>query len=77
MWSQSDIDRLRAAILALATGEAVQVVSYAGPPARSVTYHPADLEAMRRLLGEMQADVNAQAGKSAVSFVATSKGFRR
>lgn len=77
MWTQSEIDQVKAAVMALATGAAVQSVTYAGPPARTVTYHPTDLDKLRKLLGEMVADVNAQNGNSAVSFVGFSKGFNR
>lgn len=74
-WSQSDIDTLQAAILRLASGEAVLTVSYSGPPARTVTHHAVDLKAMRELLATMQADVNAAAGGKPYRFAATRKGF--
>lgn len=51
IWTQSDIDTLRAAI---ASG--VLSVSYAGPPSRTVTYQ--NLDAMRKLLAEMTRTVN-------------------
>lgn len=74
-WSQADIDALKAAILRLASGEAVQVVSYSGPPARSVTYQQMNLREMRDLLATVQADVNAQAGGKPYRLAAHSKGF--
>ena len=77
MWTQAEVDQVKAAVEALATGVAVQTVTYAGPPSRTVTYHPTDLDKLRKLLGEMQADMNAQNGKSAVSFASFSKGFNR
>lgn len=51
-WSQEDIDKLKAAI---ASG--VLSVSYAGPPARSITYQ--SLREMRDLLAEMTASTSA------------------
>ena len=51
-WTQADIDILKAAI-----GSGVLSVSYAGPPQRSITYQ--SLDAMRRLLAEMVAQVSA------------------
>lgn len=67
IWTQADIDKLRDAI---ASG--VLSVSYAGPPARTITYQ--SLDAMRALLAEMVRQVN---GSTATSFrrVSHSKGF--
>ena len=75
LWTQADIDRLRAAILALASGEAVQIVRYDGPPQREVTYHAVNLSAMRDLLAEMNASVQAQSGTPRTRYAATKKGF--
>lgn len=75
LWTQEDLDKLRAAVLALASGEAVQIVRYDGPPARQVTYHPANLEWMRSLLASMQADVAASSGRSSYRLIATKKGL--
>lgn len=61
-WTQADADKLRAAILALACGEAVQRVEYEGPPRRSVIYHPSDLDKMRALLAVMEADIGRAKG---------------
>lgn len=71
-WTQSEVDQVRAAIVALATGARVATVSYAGPPARSVTYQPAQLAELRELLAEMERSVNSA---PRVSFAAFSKGF--
>lgn len=68
IWTQADVDKLKAAVLALASGEAVQTVSYAGPPARTVTYQSADLEKIRALLAEAVASVSASNG--------TRRGYR-
>jgi hypothetical protein len=72
-WTTADRDRLQAAIVALACGEQVQKVSYDGPPAREVTYHPVDLAAMRSLLAEMSAAVDG--GYRPFRFATTNKGF--
>lgn len=67
-WTQADIDTLKAAV---ASG--VLMVSYAGPPQRSVTYQ--SLDAMRSLLAEMIRDVNGSAVPS-YRRVQVNKGFR-
>jgi hypothetical protein len=59
VWTEEDVAKLRAAIVALASGQAVISVSYAGPPARTVTYAQADLDKMRALLAEMNRQVTA------------------
>lgn len=70
-WTQTDVDTLKAAI---ASG--VQTVSYAGPPARTITYQ--SLAEMRALLSEMVAQVGDAAGtRSRVRYAVTSKGFGR
>ena len=71
-WTQADADAVRAAIVALAGGTRVVTVSYAGPPARSVTYGDADLGQLRELLAEME-----RTARSAPRFrrVAFKKGF--
>lgn len=66
-WSQSDIDTLRAAVVS-----GVLTVTYAGPPARSITYQ--SLHDMRALLAEMNAEVS---GSPRYRLAATSKGLGR
>jgi hypothetical protein len=73
-WTQADVDKLRTAIVALATGEAVQQVRYDGPPARSVTYHPMDLDKMRALLASMETSVAATT-RARFTYIATKDGF--
>lgn len=73
-WTQEDVDAVKAAILKLATGERVVTVSYAGPPARSVTYHATDLASLRTLYSEMQGAVTAATGSS-YRLVTTRKGL--
>jgi hypothetical protein len=74
-WTQVDLDRLKAAILALALGEGVQTVSYDGPPKRMISYSPRDLGAMRALLASMQQDVGGAAGEASYRLIATRKGL--
>lgn len=64
-WTQADIDKLRAAV---ASG--ILTVSYAGPPARTITYQ--SLDAMRALLAEMVRQVS---GSTPVRLVSFNKGF--
>jgi hypothetical protein len=71
-WTQSELDQVRAAVLALATGARVVTVSYAGPPARSVTYGAAELQQLRDLLAEMERAVSSPTRYRRVGF---SKGF--
>lgn len=61
IWIQADIDKLKAAIIALATGESAQTVSYGGNgvPSRSVTYYQRNLSEMRSLLDWMIREVGA------------------
>jgi hypothetical protein len=63
-WTQTEVDQVRAAILALATGTRVVTVSYAGPPARAVTYGAADLAALRALLEDMEYEVTGPPAKT-------------
>jgi len=53
-WTADELAQVREAILALVTGARVVSISYAGPPARSVSYQIADLGQLRALLAEMQ-----------------------
>lgn len=71
-WTQTDADAVRAAIVALASGTRAVTVSYAGPPARSVTYGTAQLDELRSLLSEMDRAVSASPKFRRIAF---SKGF--
>lgn len=62
LWTDADIDKLKAAILALGTGTSVLTVRYSGPPAREVTYQQQDLASMRDLLAFVRAEVRAATG---------------
>ncbi len=64
-WTQSDIDKLKAAIASGALS-----VSYAGPPARSITYQSTD--AMLKALAKMEQEVN---GRTTYRLATFSKGF--
>lgn len=65
MWTQADIDKLKAAI---ASG--VLSVRYDGPPARTVTYQ--SLSEMRALLASMQRSVQKAPSHR---YVTVKKGF--
>ncbi len=69
IWTQADVTKLKEAV-----GSGVMSVTYAGPPARTVTYH--SLAEMRKLLAEMVASVGNAAGtRSTFRYAATRKGF--
>lgn len=68
LWTQADIDALKAAV---ASG--LLSVSYAGPPARTMTYQ--SLAEMRALLAEMVATVAGTAGGTRYRLAATRKGL--
>jgi hypothetical protein len=72
-WSPADIELVRQAVLALASGQRAVTVSYAGPPQRSVTYGTADLSQLRSLLAEMTTTAAAVAGQG-YRLAATRKG---
>lgn len=74
-WTQAEVDQIRAAVLALATGAREVSVTYAGPPSRSVQYEPVDLPNLRSLLAEMQADVLRASGGASYRLAATRKGL--
>jgi hypothetical protein len=65
IWTQADIDKLKSAV---ASG--VLTVSYAGPPARLITYQ--SLVEMRKLLAEMVRQVERPPAFRRFAF---SKGF--
>lgn len=71
-WTQAEADQVRAAIIALAAGTRAVTVSYAGPPARSVTYGAANLAELRGLLAEME---RTAAGVTRFRRVKFNKGF--
>lgn len=70
IWTEEELETLKAAV---ASG--VLTVSYAGPPARTITYQ--SLDAMRALLAEMTASVAEQAGtRTSFRRASFSRGFR-
>lgn len=69
IWTQADVTAMKTAI---ASG--VLSVRYSGPPERSVQYQ--DLNAMRVMLAQMVADVNATSGANkGYRLAATRKGL--
>lgn len=73
-WTQDEINQVRAAILALATGSRAETVSFSGPPARSVTYGSVDLEKLEALLAQMVATTHSG---TTYRLAATNKGLGR
>lgn len=73
-WTQADADKLSAAIISLASGEAVLSVSYNGPPARTITYQQRDLKQMRDLLAQVNASIARQAGGKTYRLAGFRKG---
>lgn len=67
-WTQEDIDTLKAAVVS-----GVLTVSYAGPPARSITYQ--SLKEMRDLLAEMTAAVSSSTNGTPYRLAKTRKGL--
>jgi hypothetical protein len=72
MYTQADLTAVKAAIIALATGQRVARVVYAGPPQREVDYVATDLPQLRSLQTEIQRDLQGTPTYSRVSF---NKGF--
>lgn len=68
IWNQTDVDSLKTAI-----SSGILTVSYAGPPARTITYQ--SLAEMRKLLADMVSDVATASGRrSNYRLAATRKG---
>jgi hypothetical protein len=68
-WTQEDVDALKEAVKS-----GLLTVSYSGPPARTITYQ--SLDAMRKLLADMVADVATEAGtRPSYRRAAFSSGF--
>lgn len=74
-WTQADADAVRAAITKLAIGKRAVSISYAGPPARSITYQIAELDKLRALLAEMTAELARASGAPTYRLAATRKGL--
>lgn len=73
-YTQADIDTLKAAIAALASGTATRRVRYSD--GSEAEYVPASLPMMKDVLAMMQNDVNATAGTKPIRrvVVLTTKG---
>lgn len=69
-FSQEDLDRVNAAILALATGE--RVVSVTMPSGRSVQYAAADLHSLQALKSHIASELGQ---KRRTVYVSTEKGL--
>ncbi len=65
-WTQSDVDTLKAAIVA---GKGARSIAFGD---QAITFH--SLTEMRALLADMQSDVAIAAGTPRSRFAATSKG---
>ena len=71
-WTTEEIASVKAAIIALATGKAVASVSYAGPPAQTISYQATDLDKLKALLAQMTASSSTSVTYRRAS---VSKGF--
>ena len=71
-YTQSDLENVQAAIVALATGQRVAVVDIAG---MSVQYALADLDKLRALCVEMERSLRSSAGRPSFYLTRTSKGL--
>ena len=71
-WTQTDLESVNEAILALATGERAARVTLGD---KTIEYGQAQLTDLRALRAEIKADLDAQSGKSRVFYMQTSKGL--
>lgn len=77
VWTQDDLDKLKAAYLALATGERVVSISQNdGGNARTLTFSNATKKDLKELIDEVALSLCQQAGRRSGSFtLRTSKGL--
>ncbi|VVS95346.1 gpW family head-tail joining protein [Desulfoluna spongiiphila] len=72
-YTQDDLSAVQAAVIALATGKrAVRVVLTSG---KTIEYDTAGLDDLKTLRAEIQAELNAAAGKRRFFRTVTSKGL--
>jgi len=71
-YTEADLENIKAAILALATGERVVKVALGD---KQIEYGQAQLKDLRALRAEIEANLEFQAGKSRVFLTQTSKGL--
>ena len=71
-YTQTDLDNIKAAILALATGERVVRTRIND---KDIEFGEAQLKDLRELRAEIQTEINAASGKSGVVLIQTSKGL--
>lgn len=72
VFTQSDVDSIRSAIMALVAGARVVSLTVAG---QSIEYQPLDLDKLRALLAEAQAEVQSAAGRRRFVLTSASKGL--
>ena len=58
-YTQADADAVREAILKLSIGRREVSVSFAGPPARSITYQMVQLSELKELLAEINRSIGS------------------
>ena len=71
-YTENDLESIKTAILALATGERVVKVSLGE---KLIEYGAAQLKDLRALRAEIESDLETQSGKSRVFLTQTSKGL--
>lgn len=71
-YTEADLENIKRAILALATGERVVKVALGD---KQIEYGQAQLKDLRALRAEIEANLELQAGKSRVFLTQTSKGL--
>ena len=72
-YTEADRAAVKAAILALATGE--RVVTVTAADGRSTTWAQSDLDKLRVLLSEIEADISSSSGRRRHVYTTTSKGL--
>lgn len=71
-YTQTDLESVSTAIIALSTGKRIVEATIRG---RTVRYSEVDLEKLRALRSEISAEVSAAAGKSGLLVLGTGKGI--
>ncbi len=70
-WTPEETAQIKAAVLALIRGERVVTISFAGPPARQVSYGVVDLATLRAMLTEAE----GTSGTATYRLASTRKGL--
>ena len=71
-YTQTDLSNVTTAIISLAKGERV---SYVGSAGQIVQYAPADIDKLRQLKAEIEAELGSAAGRRRFILTATEKGI--